>query len=458
MSFRPSSLLPALSALALTCLITGCGVSPTMNVTSSPTAAALSGKVMGGQQPVAYAELSLYAAGSGGTGLGAQQLLTPGITTNQYGFFTITGDYKCPSDASQVYLVARNGNPGLSDANASNPALELMAALGDCGNLSDSTNINVNEVTTVAGVWALEQFMGLDAAVGASSTNATGLRNAFLVANNLVDTSKGIVGGPTLPAGATIEAAKINTLADALATCVNSDGTTMCAPLFAAATVAGVAPTNTVDAALNIVTHPGSHVSDVFDAVMGDVPFMPTLAKVPNDWTLSVTYVGGGLSHPTALAIDSTGSVWAANYGDVNDTSVATKMSVTGVPATATGYAASSLYESYGITVDGNDNVWVTSQQTRPVNAGAGAITKLSSTGMLDSGSGFKAGGVYFPVAVAANQAGDIWVANYGDSTASLAECERGIAGGKLGFLRRTTCRCRLPWRWDANGDAWFRG
>ena len=171
-----------------------------MQVPSEVRGEGIQGHVRGGQQPVSSATIQLYAAGASGPGAGAMDLLAPNdAMTNAAGFVNITGDYTCPSTTTQVYLIARGGNPGLAQGE-SNPALVMMAALGDCSALSSATIIEVNEVTTAAATWALAQLMGAGAMVGASATNATGLANAFAVAANLADTSTGLAPGSALPA------------------------------------------------------------------------------------------------------------------------------------------------------------------------------------------------------------------------------------------------------------------
>jgi hypothetical protein len=226
------ALLLALAMASVPAGLSGCDGS---SVTSSSVerGVALQGQVRGGQQPVSGASIHLYAAGSAGVGAGAIDLLAPNIVnTDVLGNFGITGDYVCPTGTTQVYIVARGGNPGLPSGQT-NSALVMMAALGNCGGLTSSTNIVVNEVTTVASAWALAQFMSPGAIVGSSSTNTTGLNNAFGVVNDLVDTSRGLAPGTALPNGAVMETAKLYTLADVLAPCVNSNGGAACNPLFA---------------------------------------------------------------------------------------------------------------------------------------------------------------------------------------------------------------------------------
>jgi streptogramin lyase len=416
--------------------LSGCGLSNAAP-SSEQSGVGLQGRVRGGQQPVSGAAIHLYAAGSAGAGAGAVDLIAPHVVmTDGSGNFNITGDYACPSANTQVYVVAQGGNPGLGSGKA-NPALLMMAALGDCGGLSSSTSIVVNEATTVAAVWALSQFMGASVNVGSSATNTTGLRNAFAIARNLVETSTGLAPGAALPSGALTESAKLYTLADVLAQCVNSDGGSACTPLFAASTTARGTLANTLDAALSIVRNPGSNVADVFNASAPQGPFQPALSTAPDDWTMSITYGGctpacGGLNLPGSLAIDSGGNVLVANYYG----GVLSKFSATGMPAAAGGIPGAGLHESYGIAIDGSDNVWVTNEQsvTAANNHHNGSVSKFSSAGVEMSGSGYTGGGVYYPLAAAADSNGDIWLADYGSSSATLLATDGSPISGSGGY------------------------
>src|ERR1700679_973415 len=127
----------------------GCAnMNPTSVDNTSMGGAAIQGRVHGGQFPVSGSTLGLYVAGSTGYGSsgGANLLKTP-VMSAADGTFSITGDYTCPTANSLVYITATGGNPGLS---SNNSAIELAAPLGPCGNLTSSTFININEVTTAA--------------------------------------------------------------------------------------------------------------------------------------------------------------------------------------------------------------------------------------------------------------------------------------------------------------------
>jgi streptogramin lyase len=434
------------TAIALCSVLLGCGISP--NSDSPAAGTAFSGRVKGGQQPISGAQIFLYEAGASGPGAGAVNLLTNSVFTDSQGNFAITGDYSCSAPA-QLYILSLGGNPGLSGSQ-NNSAILLAAAIGDCSTLGPSSFISVNEVTTVAAAWALAPFLSASGVVGASSTNAVGLQNAFANANLLVNIATGNAGGSMLPAGASIEAAKLYSLANSLSSCVNSDGTTLCNPLFTAATVGTSVPTNTLQAARNVVLNPSNNVSAVFNAAHPESPFAPALSSTPHDWTISITFTGSGLNSPTGLAVDSQGDLWAANYfgGAVTEISPAGQLQ---------SFTDSNLEESFGISIDGSNNIWVTNEQSSySVNSGNGSITKFISTGQLAAGSPYSAGGVYYPYAIAADTDGSVWVADYGDSTATHLASNGSSLTGSSGYASDSGLPFPGSVALDANHDAWF--
>jgi len=414
--------------------LSGCGGSSSSRPIPPPQNALIAGKVLGGQQPVQNSEIQLYAAGSSGYGRG-EQLLTPPVYTDSNGDFSISGDFTCPSASTPVYLISSGGDPGIG---ANNPAIEMMAALGPCGSLG-STPIVVNEVTTVASVWALAPFLGVGGKIGTSAGNAKGLANAFASVNSLVDISKGAAPGPGAPQNAVVPAKKIYTLADILAACVNAPGET-CKALFKAATPSGgAAPANTLDAAVNIARNPAANIAALFDLLTPQSPFQPTLNSAPPDWLLALNFSGGGLNSPGSIALDAQGNVWAANYfispTDPLDASVS-ELSNTGQPISPDGgFTGGGLSESYGLTVDANGSVWTTNEASQQVNGQHGTVTVMNSAGQVTSGpAGYFGGGVDFPVAIAADTDGSVWTANYGDSTATRLSASGAALSGSSGF------------------------
>jgi hypothetical protein len=447
-SWKSASLLSAL--LCASAVLNGCGVD---SVDHSITGAlALRGMVHGGQQPVTGSVIQLYTVGSGGNGSAATAMLTLPVTSQADGSFDITGDYACGKDAlgvdigspsNQVYIVASGGNPGLS-AGTDNTALVMMAALGDCANLPSASYVEINEVTTVAAVWALAPFMtsyaivGATAtSVGASSTNISGIENAFLDAGLLADTTTGLAA--TLPANLSIETDKLYALADAIASCVNSDGTTGCAKLFTAATSSGVtAPTDTLTAALDIVTHPGTNMEGVFNAISGFRPFATAYTQAPNDWTMSLTITGGGLRLPKALAIDKESNVWVAGQdGPLS------AFGPQGAPLSDTGYGITSsvsyLTQTDSIAVDSDGDIWITNFNAdynlpgSVVEFHGSNATSPNSPGDVFQYPGYTAG-LSYPTAVAADTNHTVYIANNGDGSATTYNSSGGLVSADLGY------------------------
>jgi|SRR6185312_14721997 len=340
------------SLLAAATLLSGCGMG-VANTDGGASPLAISGHLVGGNQPVTGSTVQLYDAGNTGYGSQATPLLSPAVTSGAGGLFSITGLYHCTASTDQVYLVATGGNPGLS-GNVNNPQLGLMIALGPCGDLPGVANVVVNEVTTVAAVWSLAPFMTSFDHVGTSSGNAVGLVNAFGMANNLANIVSGTSPG-SAPAGSTIPSAEINSLANALAGCVNTAGGhatdgTPCGNLFDAATVGAKVPTNTIDAALAIAQHPANNTGTIFNLGTGDAAaFQPTLPQAPNDWTVAATFGLGDAARQTGgMAFDVAGNLW------VVATDALYELSPTGSVLRSFSNMAGNA-----VSIDPSGNIWV---------------------------------------------------------------------------------------------------
>jgi len=308
-----------------------------------------SGKVMSGTMPVNGSTVQMYAAGQGGYGSSATVLSTTSATTGADGSFTL--NYNCPAAPGDlIYLVATGGST--ASGGSSNPSLVFMAALGAC-NGTLPASVVVNEVTTVASVYSLSQFMTGVASVGSSAANyekgtntSPGLSNAFGTVKNLVDLTTGqtrdhtpdyptnLAGDPNILNNSTVPQARINTLANVLNACAGSGSG--CSSLFSASTPSsGTAPTDTLLAILNIAQNPANNAGAVYNVTAGNGPFTPALPAAPNDWTLALTFTGSGLGFApgvpvtfapphasngagqilnSAMAIDATGNIWVTGY------------------------------------------------------------------------------------------------------------------------------------------------
>jgi hypothetical protein len=383
----------------------------------TPAAASVPhGEAYGGQQPVTGMMLQLYAVGGSGYGSVATGLFSPTISTDSSGNFSFPTGY-CPSGspAVDVYLVGIGGVPiAGATGGVQNPNLALMVALGPCNSLTGGTHIRMNELTTVAAVWALAPFMSGNTHsylnVGTSSTNATGLSLAFEAASEVVNTSNGTFPG-TLPTGATLPTTELNTIADILEACVNSKGGvendgSACGTLFFDAPSGSAYPTDTITAAMNIAQNPANNVGNLWSIASATSAFKPDLGSAPNAWTVAITYSGGGLNTPWAVAADRAGNVWVANGGG----SVVSWFDNLGNSKLATGTAVGGVPTSVAIDLSGN--AWVTAEDNN--------LYELSSAdGSILSTIGSGQTGFDLPDGVAIDPAGEIWVINYSNNTVS---------------------------------------
>ena len=384
------------------------------------------GVVHGGQNGVKGANIYLYTVGTGGLGsLATNKLMTP-VTTDQFGFFGLTNDYHCANSTDQMYLAAVGGDPGVGQ---NNPALVLLVALGDCGNLNANTFISVNEVTTAAAAWAIGQFAAGYDHIGATSTNATGIRNAFLDAQLIADSGLGVAA--TIPSNLTVESQKLYALADALAPCVNSLGTagSPCDQLFAAAN-GGSTPSDTFMAAVSIVEHPKNNVGAVWGLINADAPFPTTLTAAPHDWSMSMTVTGGGLTLPTTLGLDKQGNVWVADYNGA-----LSAFGPQGAAMSSTGFGVGQTSEVYGLAVDPNGDIWVTNEQAPAHSPTQGSVSKFQGVGGTP---GTLVGTYYdssidFPESIAVDSNGYIDIANYANGTATIYNETGGLVLGGIG-------------------------
>jgi hypothetical protein len=361
--------------------------------------------------------------------------------------------FLCSGNGEQIYLIANGGTDGAQTA--PNPQIALLAALGPCGTISTSSAVVINELSTIASVYALEQFASPSTpyAIGAPATNSAGLSHALATITNVIDPSDGAIPGPNLPPGATIPTTKINTLAAALAACVDTTGTLtgspspcnelMCDALPGAAynptdgdctTPTGATlPTDTLRAVIAIASHPGSvNVADLCSLASADAArFAPTITcnsastpPSPTDWTLALNFTAGSIDRPSALAIDASGDIWIANEYSAGGTGSITEYGPTGaLLSPPTGYADRSLDYPVALAIDASANVWI-------ANAIGDSLSEMSGSGEpLDNGSGFIGGGLDEPSAIAIDTTGNIWIA---DNTPNGAISEFAADGNAL--------------------------
>ncbi len=303
--------LPIFTILLITVALSGCASSPIGQPATDGNR--LKGFIRGGQQPISGATVSMISAGTSGYGVAGAVLAT--TTTGPTGDFAFANLPTCPTNGVLVYLQSSGGDPG----SGYNPFAAEAVVLGPCGELTTSTFINVTEVTTIAAAYALAPFASFSAGltnIGSSAGNLIGLKNAAGSSDILADKSSGTAHTANVSGGMIPPAAEVNTLANILASCVNTVGSGSCAALFAAATPpGGLVPTDTFQAAIDIALNPGINTGVLFGLSVASPPFLPALTAAPTDFVLGIRYTGGPLAVLGAahgIDVDALGNVWLA--------------------------------------------------------------------------------------------------------------------------------------------------
>jgi hypothetical protein len=434
------SLLVLLASSAL--FMAGCSnmsTAPGSNLVSN--ARTIGGKVHGGSQPVSGATVKLYYAGQAPT-LPSEAATTTSAADGTFSFINsgTTGQpengniYSCPGNTNPlVYVIAKGGNT-LGDGNSaeSNTAAAFIGIYGDCNQLTSSNFIELNEVTTVATMLAVQRYFdpvaegltadGTGAAkIAIDGTPAT-IANMANTATGVALTSTNIPGIHGL-AGATItatpETSKINLLANILTSCVNnaSASATNCTNLFANAVPFGSSTgqaTDVLQAIFYMLTNPtsGGNQANLFALAGGTASaFQPALATQPSDWTVAISYSststcgtgnGGLFSAPSSLAIDLDGDVWIGNGQTGNGNVVG--MTGGGIVATCNSFGAGATAAPSAVFIDSAQNVWsalsgsLTLTRFNPNNSSS---LTFNAAGPVLAIAGDGSGNIYFSVATA---------------------------------------------------------
>jgi hypothetical protein len=308
-----------------------------------------------------------------------------------------TGTYALTGVTATTIQVTLSGVPNGSNGSVSatmtptvvfNPNIVNLAVLGNCptsgvknfgsGSTGALSFVYMNEVSTIAAAYSLSGFftnsnatltatdalhLSVPAETGIGSAAWVGLENAALNAAVLYDIQGSVVGTSgdgeahianssvtSSPNSGVVPQALINTLADVLATCVDSNSAVavtgppsssavtsiQCSTLFGylGSTVgsggvpSGTAPTDTATAAIDMAHNPGnSNASTILGLASGVVPFTPTVVPANSTdlmigitWTIPAAEQSGTLAqglfndYVGSSAIDSKGNVWLGSY------------------------------------------------------------------------------------------------------------------------------------------------
>ncbi len=308
--------------------------------------AQISGKIHGGNQPVAGATVTLYRASQVSFASGAIAVAHTTSAADGFGSFAFQSSpsstnsnadntYNCDQPANTtlsspfLFLVARGGTTVNTPGALPNPDSVFIAPLGRCNAVNASTFVNMSEVVTVATMAALHQFMtppasgqGIENSVGADGIFASDLAlgNALYSVSNMVSLTDGTANAPFVKQAAgvnltvTPELAKINQLANALSACINysGSGNPNCATLYNSAPPPSDTASTSVGGTMNAAQDPLTALYYIFANPTNSVtlggdgttnrtalfnlstgtgaPYQPTMAAVPTDWSIGLSF------------------------------------------------------------------------------------------------------------------------------------------------------------------------
>ena len=376
----------------------------------------MNGLVLGGGAPIANSIVTLWAASAGAPKELAQ------ARTGADGRFALSTD-GAPGKDSVLYVVAKGGRPAASKAGEENPAIALMTVLGD----KAPGTVTINELTTVASVFAAARFINGESISG----NPLGLRIAAGNVPNLVDPTSGRYGKVILDPinlTQTTTMANLNTLASLITAYFTVANDNWRARLLKAAALPGAAaPKNTLEAMAGIARKPWAEPKALYalfdeaypqpkDGARRAAPFLPYLLYVPDDFVLSLAFGGGGVYANGRFMFDAEGNLWSGqNWMPGSQSGVIHNIGGGVVKFTPNGTALSPAITGFtGMGLDGvgwgtavtKDRVWATSFngkilvmdfEGKPVAKESDFPFKERLTGLMGIG-------------VATN--GDVWIAD----------------------------------------------
>lgn len=460
----------ASATLAGSLALAGCGASLQDAATEGPIVSTrtIAGVAHGGVYPIQNATVRLMQTQTGSPGSYGSSAATLGTTTTDAnGNFTFNQTYTCSSSKEYAYITVTGGHSSNLTGSTANGSIIQVGVIGTCATLAAdyaTINLYVSEASTVAAAYALGNFIAVNNNNGNSSTaagtqivnigapannaavspactgtgssmtcTAGGLGHAFQTAYNLVDQVS--FTGNTLPTGAarssnpsatTVPGAvaqqMINTLANILQNCVDSLSTSSyCTTLFNYATPPnGTAPTNTLQAAMDMAKYPTNNISNLFGLQSRTPYFTPDLDAAPTSFTVSIFYgintagTATSFPYPVDLALDAADNVYLL-YGSASP-SAKTATAVTELYASGATAAGPLTNASYGypsqIAIDALNNVYTTNNDT---TTGAVLHTQsgsaLTAVAQLTNASG-----------VATDTSNNLWISAANTATATVNE------------------------------------
>ena len=159
---------------------------------------------------------------------------------------------------------------------------------------------------------------------------------------------------------------------------------------------------------MSLANVPGHNPAAVFALTASNAPFQPALTTAPNDWSVAVEF-GSGQVHPHGLAIDAFGNAWFPREslnGSIQELGPnGALLSPAGV-----GYQPTVFSNPVAIAIDDPGNIWIANFGDG-FTPGTSNVAKMTPAGVLLSPvSGYTASTLTNPTTMAIDGLGSVWV------------------------------------------------
>jgi streptogramin lyase len=369
-------------------------------------------------QPQADAVVYVYAAGDSRS---TDPLLLVQTTTDGNGRYSLDSTFIPIHPNRLIYVVAEiPGTP-----------LRLISLMGMYCSANQNclfhNSVTLNELSSVAAMYSVAPYVS-----DADKLSVAGPQAGVELSNgnflSLIDPSAGALASglgslsclihQTLDPNCTA-IQKLHTLSNALTNCAKL--TVQAASACQQWMQLGSNANHALSVLFELISVPTlrNNGTVVFGVPRTYTTYSPELATAPSDWSLALNFSGAGLTAPGSLAIDASGRVWVSNGLTAGSISA---FNNDGTPLSpSVGFNGNGLSGPQGLAIDSMGRIWVANW----AQGSGSTLSIFNGDGTAASGSPIASekvnnvSSVSGPIGLALTSNGNMWVANFGNSTLS---------------------------------------